>query len=69
MERSALWCYLIRSASGGGTRVGPFMAATLDAARALLACALDKQSKLRAVPVSLGDAYVETGWSAPTALP
>ena len=51
--------YLIRSASGGGTRVGPFIAAILDAARALLACALDKQSKVRAVPVSLGDAYVE----------
>jgi hypothetical protein len=37
------------------------MAATPDAARALLACALDKQSKPRAVPVSLGDAYVEIG--------
>src|SRR5215217_6149598 len=34
--------YLIRSASGGGTRIGPFMAATPDADRALLACALDK---------------------------
>jgi GNAT superfamily N-acetyltransferase len=45
----------------GGTRVGCFMAATPDAARALLACALDKQSKPCAVPVSLGDAYVEIG--------
>ena len=51
--------YLVRSASEGGTRIGPFMASTLDAARALLAYALDARSKPRGAPVSPGDAYVE----------
>jgi hypothetical protein len=51
--------YLIRSTSGGGTRVGPFMAANSDVDRALLTRALDKRSKPRALPVSLEDAYAE----------
>ncbi len=51
--------YLVRSTSEGGARIGPFMASTPDAARALLACALDARSKLRGAPVGLGEAYVE----------
>ena len=51
--------YLIRSASGGGTRIGPFVASTPDAARTLLAYALDMRSKPRGAPLNLGEAYVE----------
>jgi hypothetical protein len=51
--------YLVRSTSGGGTRIGPFMASTPSVARGLLACALDARGKACGVPASLGEAYVE----------
>ena len=51
--------YLVRSASGGGTRIGPFMASTPGTARALLTCALEARSKPRDAPAGLGEAYVE----------
>lgn len=51
--------YLVRSASEGGIRIGPFMASTPEAARALLACALDARGEPHKASVGLGDAYVE----------
>lgn len=44
--------YLVRSALEGGTRIGPFMASSLEVARALLARALE-------VSAGPGDEYVE----------
>jgi hypothetical protein len=52
--------YLIQSASGVGTRIGPFMATPPNVARAPLAYPLDARSKPRYMPDKLGEAaYVE----------
>lgn len=48
--------YLVMSVSGVGTRIGPFMASTPGAARALLSRTLQARSKASA---SLGNAYIE----------